>query len=66
MAKRMASHNVNAGHVILGTMQIKRIQALDFWVKDHERRQMDIVSYAWNEEELRATLARKEADQNFE
>jgi hypothetical protein len=47
-------------------MQIKRIQALVFWVKDHERRQMDIEPNTWNEEELRATLARKEADQNFE
>ena len=42
MAKRMASRNVNTGRVILGTMQIKRIQALVFWVKDHERRQMDM------------------------
>jgi hypothetical protein len=66
MAKRMASRTANAGRVILGTMQIKRIQALVFWVKDHERRQMDIEPNAWNEEELRATLARKEADQNFE
>ena len=40
IAKRMASR------IILGTMQIKRIQALVFWVKDHERRQMDIVSDA--------------------
>jgi hypothetical protein len=27
---------------------------------------MDIEPDAWNEEELRSTLARKEADQNFE
>ena len=36
MAKRMASRgSVAAGRVILGTMQIKRIQALVYWVKDH-------------------------------
>jgi hypothetical protein len=36
MAKRMASRTVNAGRVILGTMQITRVQALVFWVKkDH-------------------------------
>jgi hypothetical protein len=65
MAKRMASCTANVGRVILGTMQIKRIQALVFWVKDHERRQLDIEPNAWNKEELRATLARKEADQNL-
>ena len=66
MAKRMASRTVNAGRVILGTMQIKRIQALVFWVKDHEKRQVEIDPGMWDAEELRATLARKEAEHNFE
>ena len=35
MAKRMALRpNVAAGRVILGTMHIKRLQALVYWVKD--------------------------------
>ncbi len=35
MAKRMASRpSVAAGRVILGTMQIKKLQALVYWVKD--------------------------------
>jgi hypothetical protein len=42
MAKRMASHTVNAGRVFLGTMQIKRIRALVFSVKDHEKHQVEI------------------------
>jgi hypothetical protein len=66
MAKRMAARTVNAGRVILGTMQIKRVQALVFWVKDHEKRQVKIDPEMWNAEELCATLARKEADHNFE
>ena len=66
MAKRMASRNVNAGRVILGTMQIKRLQGLVFWVKDHEKRQTDIDPGMWTPDELRRTLARKEADHNFE
>ena len=66
MAKRMASRTVNAGRVILGTMQIKKIQALVFWVKDHEKRQVDIDPGMWDANELRATLARKEAEHNFE
>jgi hypothetical protein len=67
MAKRMASRAANAGCAILGSMQIKHIQAaLAVWVKDHERRQMEIEFNNWNEEELYVTLARKAADQNFE
>ena len=66
MAKRMASWNVNAGRVILGTMQIKRLQGLVFWVKDHEKRQLDIDPEMWTPEALCRTLARKEADHNFE
>ena len=39
LAKRMASRSTAAtGRVILGTMQIKRLQALVYWVKDHEKR----------------------------
>jgi hypothetical protein len=49
MAKWMVSCTANnAGRVILGTIQIKRIEALVFWVKDHERCQMDIDPNAWN------------------
>jgi hypothetical protein len=66
MAKRVASCPAKTGCVILGTMQIKRIQALVFGAKDHETRQMEIEPNNWNEEELHATLAKKEADQNFE
>ncbi|KAI2494994.1 hypothetical protein MHU86_19513 [Fragilaria crotonensis] len=37
MAKRMASRpSVAAGRVILGTMQIKKLQALVYWVKDYD------------------------------
>ena len=66
MAKRMASRNVNDRRVILVTMQIKRLQGLVFRVKDHEKRQLDIDPGMWTSEELRRTLARKEADHNFE
>ena len=41
MAKRMASRpNAAAGRVILGTLQIKRLQALVFWAKDYDKRGM--------------------------
>ena len=42
MAKRMASRpNAAAGRVILGTMQIKRLQALVYWVKDYDKHGME-------------------------
>ena len=48
MAKRMASRsNAAAGRVILGTMQIKRLQALVYWVKDYNRRGMEVGSELW-------------------
>jgi hypothetical protein len=41
MAKRMASRpNKAAGRVILGTMHIKQLQALVYWVKDYNKRGM--------------------------
>jgi hypothetical protein len=66
MAKRMAARTVNAGRVILGTMKIKKIQALVYWVKDHHKHNLDVDPHAWTEMEVMATMQRKEADQNFE
>ena len=65
MAKRMASRTAAVGCVILGTMQIKKIQALVYWVKDHHRRNLDVDPDMWTEEEVIETIQRKEAEQNF-
>jgi hypothetical protein len=67
MAKRMASRSsVAAGKVILGTMQIKKIQALVYWVKDHHKCNLDVDPEMWTQEEVMATLQRKESEHNFE
>ena len=68
MAKRMASRgSVAAGRVILGTMQIKKIQALVYWVKDHHKRNLDVDPEMWTEDEVVNTIQRKEAEEhNFE
>ena len=42
MAKRMASRTVNEGRVNLGTIQIKNIQALVWWVKDRQKRRQPL------------------------
>jgi hypothetical protein len=44
MAKRMANRTVNDGRVVLGTVQIKRLQALVWWIRDHQRRGMAVVA----------------------
>jgi hypothetical protein len=66
MAKRMASRTAAVGRVILGTMQIKRIQALVYWVKDHHKRDLDVTADMWTPAVMMATLQRKEAELNFE
>ena len=67
MAKRMAARTANVGRVILGTMQIKKIQTLVNWVKDHHKCNLDVDPHAWTEMEvIMAAMQRKESDKNFE
>ena len=52
MAKRMALRpSVTAGRVVLGTMQIKKLQALVYWVKDYDRRGMQAAPELWTVDE---------------
>ena len=48
MAKCMASCTVADGHVNLGTVQIKRIQALSWWVRDCRKHRQSIVAVDFN------------------
>jgi hypothetical protein len=66
MAKRMATRSVNGGRVILGTMHIKRIQALVFWVKDLARRGITPDPDEWDAEEMAKAMEMKEASANFD
>ena len=66
MAKRMASRpNVAAGRVILRTMQIKRIQALVYWVKDFDKRSMQAKSEFWTAEVMATAMEWKESEYNY-
>jgi hypothetical protein len=62
----MTSRGAAVGRVILRTMQIKKIQALVYWVKDHNRRNLDVDPEMWTEEEVLETIQHKEAKHNFE
>ena len=66
MAKRMSSRSLNAGRVILGTMQIKKIQALVFWVKDLAKRGITPDPGNWDINEMATAMEIKEADLNFD
>ena len=44
MAKRMASHTQAEGRVLLGTVVIKRLQTLVWWIRDHQKRGLDLVA----------------------
>ena len=68
MAKRMASRpNAAAGWEILGTMQIKRLQALAYWVNDHDKRGLEAVPEMWTQEVIMlAAMARKESEHNLD
>jgi hypothetical protein len=66
MAKRMASWpSVAAGRVILGTMQIKKFQALVYWVKDYDRRGMQASPELWTVDEMNKAMERKESKYNY-
>ncbi len=61
MAKRMAAWPSAAGRVILGTMQINRLQALVYWLKDHDKCGLVAQPDLWDNE----AMERKEAEHNF-
>ena len=66
MAKRMAARPSAAGRAILGTMHIKRLQALVYWVKDQNRRGITANPNSWDENAMVESMERKEAEYNFE
>jgi hypothetical protein len=65
MAKRMSTRPANAGRVILGTIQIKRIQALVHWVKDHDKRGLIPQPELWDEDAMNEAMSNKEAELNY-
>ena len=52
MAKRIAARPSAAGRVILGMMQIKRLQALVYWVKDPDKRGVVAQPEQWDNEAM--------------
>ena len=44
MARRLSTRPANSGRVLLGTVQIKRLQALVWWIRDHQRRGLALLA----------------------
>ena len=59
MAKRLSSRTVADGRVLLGTVQIKRLQALVWWVRDHHRRGLVIDHNDFNVISMNVALTSK-------
>ena len=65
MAKRMAARPSAAGRVILGMMQIKRLQALVYWIEDHDKRGLVAQPDLWDNKTMIEAMERTEAEHNF-
>ena len=61
----MASRPVASRRVILGTMHIKRLQALVFWIKDHDMRGLVMEPELWDTYVMVDAMERKEAEHNY-
>jgi hypothetical protein len=60
MAKCSMSRTVMDGHVIMGTVAIKQIQGLVFWIKDHRFHGLPITAEAFTVEEMENAMTNKE------
>ena len=47
MAKRMVSRTLAKGRVLLGTVVVKHLQTLVWWVQDHQKRGLDVDVADW-------------------
>jgi hypothetical protein len=48
MVKHLAGHTEGAGHVHIGTIQVKKLQALCYWVCDHQKHGQPIDHNNWD------------------
>jgi uncharacterized membrane protein YgcG len=67
MAKRMATRTQAEGRVLLGTVIIKRLQTLVWWIRDHQKRGLALVAADFDADAMSAasemkTLMRERSD----
>jgi uncharacterized membrane protein YgcG len=58
MVKRMGSRTAAAGRVYVGTLQVKKLQALCYWVRDQQKHGQALDHEDWNNEMVVSTIER--------
>ena len=62
MAKRLSTRAANNGRVLLGTVQIKRLQAVVWWVRDHQRRGLALTAANFTVAVMNTSMTSKNVD----
>jgi hypothetical protein len=62
MCARIAGRTKEDGRVIIGTVQMKCLQALVYWIKNCEKYNMELDHTMWTEEQLHIALNNKESE----
>ncbi len=65
MAKRLSTRAANNGRVLLGTVQIKRLQALVWWVRDHQRRGLALTAANFTVAVMNTSMTSKNVDKEL-
>jgi hypothetical protein len=56
MVKRLGNGMVAAGHVNVGAIQVKKLQALCYWVCDQQKHGQGITQDDWDDNTVMATI----------
>jgi hypothetical protein len=56
MVKHLGNHTVVAGHVNVGAIQVKKLQALCYWVCDQQKHGQGITQDDWDDDMVMATI----------
>jgi hypothetical protein len=62
MVKRMGSRPAAAGRVYVGTLQVKKLQALCYWVHDQQKHGQALDHEDWDNEMVASTIERMRID----
>ena len=62
MVKRMGSRTAAAGRVYVGTLQVKKLQALCYWVRDQQKHGQALDHEDWDNEMMASTIERMRID----
>ena len=59
MVKRLSSRNINVGRINLGTVHIKKIQALVWWINDRQKSGQDLDPAKFDQATMLAAMQSK-------